>query len=318
MAGSTIASRFGRPPIPPVITRRPRSRSRAKSSATRSCTASRRSRSSRTSRSDRSARRAFHAGRLWSAEWNAPGAFNVHAPLVDTNDDRMQQVMFANGKLWSTVTTVVKTQNGPTRTAAAWFALTPGWNGIDLKGTYHRWRLCRCQRSERHVSIDRGEQGWQRGHRFQHRRPGLFPGTGYAKVSLATGATEVKLTSLGCSRTMASPDIRCSTIAADAGATTRRRSPMLTATSGLPTKRFPVRSFRSRQRLLPQLVRQLGDARREDHSVTRPTIRPRGMRDSDRLTFARRGVAARTDGFVRLVECRVQISAQKVQSFAHP
>ena len=27
--------------------------------------------------------------------------------------------------------------------------------------------------------------------------PGLYPGTGYAKVSLATGVTEVKLTSLG-------------------------------------------------------------------------------------------------------------------------
>jgi hypothetical protein len=54
-------------------------------------------------------------------------AFNVHAPLVDTNDDRMQQVMFANGKLWSTLTTVVKTRNGPTRTAAAWFAPTPRW-----------------------------------------------------------------------------------------------------------------------------------------------------------------------------------------------
>ena len=63
-------------------------------------------------------------------------SFNIHAPLVDTNDDRMQQVMFANGKLWSTLTTVVKTRNGPTRTGAAWFALTPGWNGSDLTGTF--------------------------------------------------------------------------------------------------------------------------------------------------------------------------------------
>jgi hypothetical protein len=63
-------------------------------------------------------------------------AFNVHAPLVNSNDDRMQQVTFANGKLWSTVTTVVKTQNGPTRTGAAWFAMTPAWNGSDLTGTF--------------------------------------------------------------------------------------------------------------------------------------------------------------------------------------
>jgi hypothetical protein len=71
--------------------------------------------------------------------------FTVHAPLVDSNDDRMQQVMFANGTLWSTVTTVGK----------------KGAIGFSIVG------------------------------------PGMFPGTGYAKVSLGTGVTEVKLTSRG-------------------------------------------------------------------------------------------------------------------------
>jgi len=123
--------------------------------------------------------------------------FNIHAPLVKTNDDRMQQVTFANGKLWSTVTTVAKTQNGPTRTAAAWFALTPGWTGTDLTGNYAGGGYVAVNnQSIMYPSIavtndGKGVIG------FSIVGPGLFPGTGYAKVSLAAGATEVKLTSQG-------------------------------------------------------------------------------------------------------------------------
>jgi hypothetical protein len=124
-------------------------------------------------------------------------AFNVHAPLVNSNDDRMQQVTFANGKLWSTVTTVVKTQNGPTRTGAAWFAMTPGWNGSDLTGAFSGGGYVAVNnQSVMYPSIavtndGRGAIG------FSIVGPAMFPGTGYAKVSLATGATEVKLTSRG-------------------------------------------------------------------------------------------------------------------------
>ncbi len=123
--------------------------------------------------------------------------FNIHAPMVDTNDDRMQQVTFANGKLWSTVTTVAKTQNGPTRTAAAWFALTPDWGGIDLKGTYAGGGYVAVNdQSVMYPSIAVTNDG-KGAIGFSIVGPGLFPGTGYAKVSLATGATEVKLTSQG-------------------------------------------------------------------------------------------------------------------------
>jgi hypothetical protein len=124
-------------------------------------------------------------------------AFNVHAPLVDTNDDRMQQVTFANGKLWSTVTTVVKTQNGPTRTGAAWFAMTPGWNGSDLTGTFTGGGYVAVNnQSVMYPSIAVTNEG-KGAIGFSIVGPGLFPGAGYAKVSLATGVTEVKLTARG-------------------------------------------------------------------------------------------------------------------------
>jgi hypothetical protein len=47
--------------------------------------------------------------------------------LLASNDDRMQQVVFANGSLWSSLETVVKTGNGPTRTGAAYFVVTPNF-----------------------------------------------------------------------------------------------------------------------------------------------------------------------------------------------
>ena len=124
-------------------------------------------------------------------------AFNIHAPLVDTNDDRMQQVMFADGKLWSTVTTVAKTRNGPTRTAAAWFALTPGWKGTDLTGAFTGGGYVAVNdQSVLFPSIAVNNDG-KGAIGFSIVGPGLYPGTGYAKVSLATGVTEVKLTSRG-------------------------------------------------------------------------------------------------------------------------
>ncbi len=55
-------------------------------------------------------------------------------PLVDSNDDRMQQVTWANGKLWSSLNTVVKPANGTVRTGAAYFAVAPSWSGAALGG----------------------------------------------------------------------------------------------------------------------------------------------------------------------------------------
>ncbi len=57
----------------------------------------------------------------------APGTLitDSHLPLIDTNDDRMNQVVYAAGDLWSGVNTAVKTQQGPTASGIAWFVTTP-------------------------------------------------------------------------------------------------------------------------------------------------------------------------------------------------
>lgn len=56
---------------------------------------------------------------------------SVKNPLaqLQSNDDRMNQVVFASGKLWSGVNTVVQTPNGPTRSAIAYFEVAPSSGG---------------------------------------------------------------------------------------------------------------------------------------------------------------------------------------------
>jgi|AMFO01.1.fsa_nt_gi hypothetical protein len=55
--------------------------------------------------------------------------FNAHEELVDTNDDRMAQVVFADGHLFGALGTVVQTANGPPHAGIAWFAVSPGFDG---------------------------------------------------------------------------------------------------------------------------------------------------------------------------------------------
>jgi hypothetical protein len=52
--------------------------------------------------------------------------------LVAGNDDRMNQVVYAHGKLYGAVNTVVKTKNGPTRVGIAYFVVAPSVGGGGL------------------------------------------------------------------------------------------------------------------------------------------------------------------------------------------
>lgn len=59
-------------------------------------------------------------------------------PLITANDDRMQQVTWAAGKLWSSLNTVVKPVNGTVQSGAAYFVVAPSWNGSALGGSVVR------------------------------------------------------------------------------------------------------------------------------------------------------------------------------------
>ncbi len=57
-----------------------------------------------------------------------------HLNVLNSNDDRMNQTVYAGGHVWGAVNTVVKGPNGVTRTGVAWFIVTPSWTGTTLHG----------------------------------------------------------------------------------------------------------------------------------------------------------------------------------------
>jgi hypothetical protein len=62
--------------------------------------------------------------------------FKNHEELIAANDDRMQQVVFANGNLWTAVPTKVQPGGqGPVRAGAAWFILSPSMSGGQLSAS---------------------------------------------------------------------------------------------------------------------------------------------------------------------------------------
>jgi hypothetical protein len=57
-----------------------------------------------------------------------------HTELLNSNDDRMNEVVFDGHKLYGAVNTVVKTANGPTLNGVAWFVVDPSHNAVANQG----------------------------------------------------------------------------------------------------------------------------------------------------------------------------------------
>jgi hypothetical protein len=66
----------------------------------------------------------------WRLIAGAPGTEVISRP--DSNDTRMQQVMYANGKLWGALDTALNPDGGAQRAGIAWYILTPDGSGATL------------------------------------------------------------------------------------------------------------------------------------------------------------------------------------------
>jgi hypothetical protein len=69
---------------------------------------------------------------LVGATAHAQGAEVVASP--DSNDTRMQQVMYANGKLWGALDTALNPDSGPQRAGIAWYIVNPSVGSIVKSG----------------------------------------------------------------------------------------------------------------------------------------------------------------------------------------
>jgi hypothetical protein len=69
---------------------------------------------------------------LVGAAAHAAGSEVVQSP--DSNDTRMQQVMYANGKLWGALDTALNPDGGPQRAGIAWYIVNPVAGRLVLQG----------------------------------------------------------------------------------------------------------------------------------------------------------------------------------------
>jgi len=123
---------------------------------------------------------------------------NKKLPLLDANDDRMNQVVYANGKLWSGLNTAVKTPQGPTLAGIAWFVTTPA---TSASGT-----LSATLAGQGYLGVNREDvlfpsigvtPAGKAVMAFTLTGPSYHPSAAWAPLSLASGAGPVYVAAAG-------------------------------------------------------------------------------------------------------------------------
>jgi hypothetical protein len=70
----------------------------------------------------------------WRLLFGSEPAHNEVISRPDSNDSRMQQVMYANGKVWGALDTALNPDAGPQRAGIAWYIVSPNAGKIALQG----------------------------------------------------------------------------------------------------------------------------------------------------------------------------------------
>src|SRR5205085_9757497 len=70
----------------------------------------------------------------WRLLFNGQPAHNEVISTPDSNDTRMQQVMYANGKLWGALDTALNPDGGPQRAGIAYYIVNPSASKVVLQG----------------------------------------------------------------------------------------------------------------------------------------------------------------------------------------
>jgi hypothetical protein len=70
----------------------------------------------------------------WRLLFGGQPAHNEVISTPDSNDTRMQQVMYANGKLWGALDTAINPDGGAQRAGVAWFIINPNAGKVVLQG----------------------------------------------------------------------------------------------------------------------------------------------------------------------------------------
>jgi hypothetical protein len=128
-----------------------------------------------------------------------PLADAFHSPegLIAANDDRLQQVAFADGKLWSSLNTAAKLPSGPTNVGAAYFVVAPA----DSSGTLSASLVTQGYIGLDKENVDFPSVGVTPAGKavvtFTIVGPDHFPSAAYAPLDLASGVGAIRIASAG-------------------------------------------------------------------------------------------------------------------------
>lgn len=70
----------------------------------------------------------------WRLLFGSEPAHNEVISTPDSNDTRMQQVYYANGKLWASLDTAINPGGGGQRAGIAWYIINPNAGTVDMQG----------------------------------------------------------------------------------------------------------------------------------------------------------------------------------------
>ena len=115
----------------------------------------------------------------------SPAAHAFGGPEVvarpDSNDTRMQQVTYANGKLWGALDTALNPDGGPQRAGIAWYIVNP------YAGQARAAGLPRRDGARLHVSGDRRHSSGRGIMAFTDTGDSTYPSAAYASIDANAG-----------------------------------------------------------------------------------------------------------------------------------
>jgi hypothetical protein len=120
-----------------------------------------------------------------------------HEELVASNDDRLQQVVFAGGKLWTSLNSVVQPENGPVRVGAAWFILTPAATSGSVSATVANQGYVAANQNYvlfPAIGVNAASKGVIS---FTLVGPDFFPSAAFATLDVASGAGDIQIAAAG-------------------------------------------------------------------------------------------------------------------------
>ncbi len=112
--------------------------------------------------------------------------------MLNSNDDRMQQVMYANGRLWGALNTAVKGATGPSRTGIAYFIVDPSGSPSITKQGY----VAVANDSVMFPAVAANKDG-EGILSFSLAGPGQVPSAAYATLDESAGAGKVMVVHKG-------------------------------------------------------------------------------------------------------------------------